>query len=74
MISDLLEDLINRRSAIIWFSSVQGLHTRLGVLQVCEVLVLQDLVLYIPSSALTVKKQIASLDREGCKIEGRAPH
>ena len=48
MIVDLLADLVNKRSAIIWFSPVQGLHTRLGVLQVCDVLILQDWVLYIP--------------------------
>jgi hypothetical protein len=45
----MIADLINKRSIIIWFSSVQGLYTRLGVLQVCEVLVLQDWVLDIPS-------------------------
>ena len=50
MIADLLIDLVLiERSVIIWFSPVQGLHTRLGVLQVCEVLVLQDWMLYIPS-------------------------
>jgi hypothetical protein len=46
----------------------------IGVLQVYEVLVLQDWVLIFHLAALMAKKQITSLDREGCKIEGRAPH
>jgi hypothetical protein len=34
------------------------------VLEVCEVLILQDWVLIFHLAALTVKKQITSLDRE----------
>ena len=47
---------VNRRSVIILFSLVQGPHTQLGVLHVCEVLVLQDWVLIFHLAALTVKK------------------
>ena len=65
MIADLLIDLVLiERSVIIWFSPVQGLHTRLGVLQVCEVLVLQDWVLIFHLVALMVTMQITSLDHE----------
>jgi hypothetical protein len=46
----------------------------IGVLQVCEVLILEDWVLIFHLAALMVKKQITSLDHEGCKMEGRAPH
>jgi hypothetical protein len=74
MIADLLADLVLQKICNHLVLSCSRAPYSIGVLQVCEVLVLQDWVLIFHLAALAVKKQITSLDREGCKMEGRAPH
>ena len=74
MIVDLLADLVNRRFSIIWFSPIQGLHIDWGCFKFvrCSFFKIGCFIFHLV--ALTVMKQITSLDCEGCKMEGREPH